>query len=106
MMLAPVLTPHGALTLRQTEDELALDPEQGSRLEKAFARGPGHDLLWLGGNEGGAALPPVLSYWREGGRRYVTPLCALPEISASRTKPHVPEPTDGDLDKMATAVPP
>src|ERR1700680_4419 len=95
MMLAPVLTPHGSLTLRQTEDELALDPEQGSRLEKAFARGPGHGLLWLGANEVGTALPPVLSYWRELGTRYVTTLCALPEISDSRTKPHVPGPTGG-----------
>ena len=43
-MLAPVLTPHGLLTLRQTGEALALESEQGSRLEKAFVRGgPGMD---------------------------------------------------------------
>ena len=48
MMLAPVLTPHGLLTLRQTGEVLALTPEQGSRLEQAFVRGAGHGLLCLG----------------------------------------------------------
>ena len=43
MMWAPVLTPHGLLTLSQTDEPLALDVARGSRLEKAFARGPGMD---------------------------------------------------------------
>ena len=50
MMLAPVLTPHGILMLAQSleaEGEApALEPERGSRLEKAFARGAGHGLLY------------------------------------------------------------
>jgi non-specific serine/threonine protein kinase len=68
------------LTLRQTGEALALEPEQGSRLEQAFVRGCGHGLLCLGADEVGTALPPVLSYWRELGARYVTALCALPGI--------------------------
>ncbi|MPZ55992.1 MAG: ATP-dependent helicase [Rhizobiales bacterium] len=106
MMLAPVLSPHGVLTLRQTGEAPALDPGRGARLEKAFARGAGHGLLWLGANEVGTALPPVLSYWRELGTRYVTALCSLPGIGGGRTKPRVPLPADGELDKMAAAVPP
>jgi SNF2-related domain/SNF2 Helicase protein/Helicase conserved C-terminal domain len=106
MMLAPALTPHGLLTVRQTEDAAALDPGQGARLERAFARGAGHGLFWLGASEVGSALPPVLSYWRELGTRYVTALCALPGISEGRTKPPVPAPADGELDRMAAAVPP
>ena len=106
MMLAPALTPHGLLTLRQTEDAAALDPDQGVRLESAFARGAGHGLFWLGASEVGSALPPVLSYWRELGTRYVTALCALPGISEGRTKPPVPAPADGELDRIAAAVPP
>jgi len=106
MMLAPVLTPHGLLMLRQTEEAPALEAEQGSRLEKAFVRGPGHGLLCLGADEVGTALPAVLSYWRELGARYVTALCALPGIGEGGTKPPVPIPADGELDKMAAAVPP
>ena len=94
MMLAPVLTPHGVLTLRQTGEAPVLAPEHGSRVEKAFARGAGHGLLWLGANEVGTSLPPVLSYWRELGTRYVTALCAFPGIGEGRTKPPVRVPAD------------
>src|SRR6266702_698145 len=104
--LEPVLTPHGLLTLRQTGQAPALEPDQGLRLEKAFLQSSGHGLLWLGADEVATALPPVLSYWRELGMRYMTALCALPSVGDGRTKPPVPIPTDGELDTMAAAVPP
>ena len=88
-MLAPILTPHGALTLRQTADAPELTPELGAQLNQAFARGSGYGLLWLGANGFGATMPPMLSYWRDFGARYVTALCALPSIDAERTKPSV-----------------
>ena len=106
MTLEPVLTPHGLLTLTQMEEAPALEPDQGLRLEKAFIRGSGHGLLWLGADEVGTVLPPVLSYWRELGVRYVTALCALPDVGDGRTKPPMPIPADGELDTMAAAVPP
>ena len=106
MTLEPVLTPHGLLTLRETGEAQALEPEQGLRLEKAFARGSGHGLLWLGASEVGTALPPALSYWRELGVRYVTALCALPGIGEGKVKPPVPIPGDGEFDTIAVAVPP
>ena len=106
MTLEPVLTPHGLLTLRQTEEALPLEPQQGLRLEKAFERGSGHGLLWLGANEVGTILPPVFSYWRELGVRYVTALCALPGVGDGRIKLPMPIPADGELDTMAAAVPP
>ena len=90
MMLAPVLTPHGSLILRQAEDAFGAQPDV--RLEQAFSRGPGHGLLYLGADEVGTALPPVLSYWREFAVRYVTALCALPDIVEGGTKPPVPVP--------------
>src|SRR5450631_1263071 len=104
--LEPVLTPHGLLTLRQTAQAPALEPDHGLRLEKAFLRGSGHGLLWLGADEVGAVLPPVLSYWREFATRYVTALCALPGIGEGKTKSPVPVPADEDLNKMAAAAPP
>ena len=106
MMLAPVLTPHGLLTLRQAGEALALEPERGVRLEKAFIRGSGHGLLCLGAEEVGTALPPVLSYWREFGARYVAALCSLPGVAEGATKPHVSIPERNELDRIATAVPP
>jgi superfamily II DNA or RNA helicase len=105
MMLAPVLTPHGSLVLRQSEETFALE-SGNSRLETAFLRGPGQGLLCLGADEVGSALPPVLSYWREFATRYVTALCALPGIGESGAKPPVPVPSDAELDKIAAAVPP
>ena len=106
MTLEPVLTPHGLLTLRETGEAQALEPEQGLRLEKAFARGSGHGLLWLGASEVGTALPPALSYWRELGVRYVTALCALPGIGEGKVKPPVPIPGDSEFDTITVAVPP
>ena len=77
-----------------------------ARLEQAFLGGPGHGLLCLGADEVGTALPPVLSYWREFGTRYVTALCALPDIAERVGKPPVPVPADSELDKIAATVPP
>ena len=109
MMLVPVLTPHGLLTLVQSldasEEAPALAPERGVRLAKAFALGSGHGLLVLGADEVGTTLPPTLSYWRKFGARYASALCALPGIG-ERSKPTVPIPADGELDTIAAAVPP
>jgi superfamily II DNA or RNA helicase len=106
MMLAPVLTPHGLLTLRDTDEGLAVEPERGARLVQAFARGSGHGLLCLGADEVGTALPPVLSYWRELGARYVAALCALPGAGDRAGKPGLPPPEPSDLDRIAAAAPP
>jgi superfamily II DNA or RNA helicase len=106
MMLAPVLTPHGVLTLRRSGDVALFESDLGSRLEKAFAKGPGHGLLCLGADEVGTVLPPELSYWREFGCRYVTALCALHGIGESRAKPPVPAPANSELEQLAFAVPP
>ena len=64
-VLAPMLTPQGALTLKPSNDGVALPPGLGAQLQAAFARGSGHGLMALGAEHVGAALPPVLSYWRE-----------------------------------------
>jgi superfamily II DNA or RNA helicase len=106
MMLAPHLTPHGQLTLRRSGEIAPLDEALGARLEKAFARGPGHGLLSLGADAVGAVLPSVLAYWREFAARYVTALCALPGLAEGGGKPPVATPAKGELEKMAGAAPP
>src|SRR5690606_26239434 len=40
------------------------------------------------------------------GTRYVTALCALPEVGESHTKSAVPLPAGGELDRLAAAAPP
>ena len=108
-MFAPLLTPHGLLTLAPSldaaEEKPALEPARGARLEQAFARGAGHGLLCLGADEVGTTLPPTLSYWRKLGARYVTALCALPGID-ERSKRPVPIAAAGELDTMVAAAPP
>ncbi len=101
-----VLAPHGALALRPSDDGVALPPGLVAQLQAAFARGSGHGLLALGANHVGAVLPPVLSYWRELGARYVTALCALPGLGDGRAKPAVPLPAADALQCMAAGVPP
>jgi superfamily II DNA or RNA helicase len=76
------------------------------RIRKAFARGAGHGLLHLGAAEMRMALPPILGYWRDFGTRYVTALCALPEIADAHEPPPVPAPPSSDLDAVAAAAPP
>ena len=50
--------------------------------------------------------PPVLSYWREFGARYVTALCTRPDGETSSTITHNPSPPDGELAWLALAAPP
>ncbi|MGO9275347.1 MAG: DEAD/DEAH box helicase [Terriglobia bacterium] len=104
--LAPVLTPHGRLALVPEDGAPALEAELAQRLKDAFDRGSGHGLLQLGASEVGVALPPVLSYWRDLGARYVTVLCTVPEGEVDATKAHVPPPTDAELEWLALAAPP
>ena len=104
--LAPVLSPHGRLGVRDVVEAELLPPDLASRLSRTFARGSGHGLLALGADEIGTALPPVFSYWREFAVRYVTALCALPDVAEHAAKPAVPVPSHGDLESIAAAVPP
>jgi hypothetical protein len=106
MMLAPVLTPRGLLILRETEDALGLESEEHPQLAEAFLREAGHGLLRLGADEVGTVLPPVLSYWREFGARYVTALCAIPGLGERSTKPPVAVQSDDEFSRIAAAVPP
>src|SRR5882672_5795239 len=78
---AVFITPQGRLGLEPADTAPPLDRETAARLETAFARGPGHGLLQLGAGEIGTALPPVLSFWRDLGARYVTALCTLPDAA-------------------------
>jgi SNF2 domain-containing protein/SNF2 helicase protein/helicase-like protein len=100
------LTPHGRLVLTPDADAPPLDRELGQRLRKAFERGSGHGLLSLGADEVGAVLPPIVSYWREFGVRYVTALCTRQNGEGPRQKLHGAAAPDEELEHMALAAPP
>ncbi len=104
--LAPILTPHGRLTIGPEEEGITLDSGLARRLHEAFARGSGHGLLQLGASEVGTVLPPAFSYWREFGTRYVTALCTLPDAATDPSKAHVPAPPMGELQPLVLASPP
>src|SRR5205823_13564457 len=93
------LTPHGHLFLTHDADAPRLDERLHDRLRRAFERGPGHGLLLLGADEVGTVLPPVHSYWREFGARYVTALC-------TQQAAPIAAPASDELDRIARAAPP
>ncbi|MDQ3265892.1 MAG: DEAD/DEAH box helicase [Myxococcota bacterium] len=100
------LTPHGRLAVVSDDDDAPeLDPARARRIERAFARGSGHGLLWLGAAEAGSVLPPVFAYWREVGIRHVTGRCTEAGTGeASATKATAP-PTGDELESLASAAP-
>ena len=99
---APFLTPHGHLLFAPAADAPVLAEALQARLMQAFERGTGHALLQLGANEVGTALPPALGYWRDFAARYVTALCAEPELTAV----HIAPPPRQALDALAGEAPP
>jgi non-specific serine/threonine protein kinase len=102
LRLTPGLTPHGRLLLVPSDDTPAMDPVLGERLRRAFDRGAGHGLLQLGAGEVGQVLPPVFSYWRELGGRFVTALCTRPGSDEHRAD--IPPPPE-DVETLAAAAP-
>jgi hypothetical protein len=100
------LTPHGRLALTHEGGAPPLDSGLRDRLLAAFERGSGHGLLLLGAGEAGTALPPVYSYWREFGARYVTALCTRQESDAPPKNLRVAAPPDEELERMSQAAPP
>lgn len=104
--LAPVLTPQGRLLLAPSDDAPVLAADLALRLVTAFDRGAGHGLLQLGAGEIGTALPPLLGYWRELGARFVTAVCAQPDIEERRTKTDRPDLPAEEQAAFAGAAPP
>lgn len=95
------LTPHGRLILSPDADAPGLESGFAGRLRVALERGSGHGLLLLGADELGTALPPVLSYWRDFGARFVTGLCTQQDSGLP-----VSAMAADDLERMASTAPP
>ncbi|HLL55680.1 MAG TPA: DEAD/DEAH box helicase [Myxococcaceae bacterium] len=63
-------------------------------------------MLHLGACEVTTSLPSALAFWRDFGRRFMTALCATPELEDARDRVEVPPPTLADLERLARAAPP
>jgi non-specific serine/threonine protein kinase len=103
LRLIPCLTPHGRLTLVTANDAPELEEKLARRLREGFARGSGHGILRIGAGEVGRVLPPAFAYWRELGARYVSALCARPDIEEIHAR--IPAPPEEDLGRFALAAP-
>ena len=95
------LTPQGHLVSEETEDAPVLEDKIAMRLVEAFAQGSGHGLMWLGAEEVGRALPPVLGWWRDFAARYVAGVC----LRSSDTAFTVPPPDGGELATLVLTAP-
>ena len=95
------LTPQGHLVSEEAEDFPVLEDRIAARLVEAFAQGSGYGLMWLGAEEVGQALPPVLGWWRDFAARYVEGLC----LGSSDTAVTVPPPEDGELATLVLTAP-
>src|ERR1039457_4961125 len=100
------LTPHGRLALTHDADAPHLDNGLADRLQQSLERGSGHGLLLLGADEVRTALPPVHSYWREFGARYVTALCTRQDSDRPPQSVRIAAPPAEVLERMALAAPP
>jgi non-specific serine/threonine protein kinase len=99
------LTPHGRLTVVTVADAPPLLLELAQQLLTDGALGSGQVLLGLGAEHVGAALPPVIAWWRDLAVRYLTALCTLPEV-AEPLPGRVPLPDAGELQALVWSAPP
>ena len=100
-----ILTPHGALSLTKADDGGVLDEGRSERLQRAFARGSGHGLLSLGVDDAGAILPPVFSWWRDFGARFVAALCASQGRDENGAAVRPPAHDPAELARLANTPP-
>ena len=99
------LTPHGHLAVVTAADAPPLPFELAKQLVMDSVLGSGRVLLGLGAEHVGAALPPVISWWRDLAVRYLTALCTLPEVE-ERLPGQVQPPEAGELQALAWSAPP
>ncbi|HEY8207448.1 MAG TPA: DEAD/DEAH box helicase [Myxococcaceae bacterium] len=104
--LSIALSPSGHLSLRAAgPDEPAPEPAAGRRIHRAFEDDPAKGLFHLGAAEVTTALPPVFAFWRDVGRRFVTALCATPDLEELRERVEVAAPLETCRELAASAPP-
>ena len=97
------LTPSGHLHLDPSPEAPPLEQAAAVRLRTAFAQGMGAGLLTLGAVEVGRTFPPVFTFWRDFGSRYVAALRTRHEGAGGALA--APPPRDEELDSLTASRP-
>jgi superfamily II DNA or RNA helicase len=86
--LSLAMSPQGRLYLDSlggsSEESNIFNENSRNRIKEGFEKNQGLGLLVLAGDEITSPLPPVFSYFREIGLRYLTEVCRLPEDDANQ----------------------
>jgi non-specific serine/threonine protein kinase len=104
--LSLLVTPSGHLRLDAEPPAPApLEPAVAESITQAFARGEGPGLLHLGAAQVETPLPPVLGYFRDLGRTFLSRVCQLtdPDQELSGERPALDE---GTLARLLLNLPP
>ncbi|MGI9485475.1 MAG: DEAD/DEAH box helicase, partial [Geminicoccaceae bacterium] len=101
------LTPHGHLSLEESDEAPILEEKVAARLVEAFEQGAGYGLLQLGAGEIGQPLPPTFVWWRDFATRYVGAIClhTTGNTSDAPTLPAVSRPTESEFGTLTLTAP-
>jgi len=101
------LSPTGKLYWKATsalpEERVHWDQTVLSRIERAFEKGSGEGLFWLGSHEVNTALPPVFARWHEFSRLFMHQLCMLSDEEGNSADFEMPWPEQEARQWLASA---
>ncbi|MBX9691451.1 MAG: hypothetical protein K2Z81_03640, partial [Cyanobacteria bacterium] len=101
------LTPDGRLQLSAAQaGELDTTAAWMKRVVSAFESCQASGLFTLAASKPDAPPSPSLSFWREFSSRYLSGLCKTPELSLDSNLSTVEPPSDEELQRLLSAVPP
>ncbi|MBN1865052.1 MAG: DEAD/DEAH box helicase [Victivallales bacterium] len=103
-----VLTEAGHVLLEEgsgDEQFESVGRADGEQILARFADSTAEGLLYLAGEGLSFNLPPLLDFWREFGRRYISALCHIPESDFDPGS-LVPPPGEEELDAICLHAPP
>src|SRR6476659_7840303 len=105
--IAIALSPRGHVLLQPALEGAPgrLAPAAEARIRAAFERGSAEGLLHLGAVEVTTSLPAPFAFWRDFAGRFMSALCAIPELEEHRGQVDVPVPPAEEMQQRVLAAP-
>ncbi len=101
-----ILTPSGRLRLHETEETEAARPDAWmKRVVSAFSSCQAAGLFSLAATRPEKPPSPVLSFWRDFARGYLTRLCRIPVLTEAPCEP-IEAPPESELEHLLLSAPP